>query len=423
MKKKSAGIIFIGILATAFFGCSKFKVGSFVMPSWNTQLSAPIFDRTYTLGEILYKDSIVVSNGDTTFITPLGPASEFTLFSAKPTNGTTFAGKLTLGADSASYSVIDPSILVGQSAPVPPMPAHSATLMPALPFGNFDYASVASGILRITVKNECPASLLFQNGIDVVDSSNGQWIFNIPIPGDSLAPNQSYTVSKSLAGIVIPNDPELRFTYSSPGSASPQTYSTDTLLTVSFTSSDIIASSVSGAVHLKDPVAIPSDTVSFNLGDFGKEFSGPATFGDSTKLTLNFNLTDGFPLLMHLSVVPSSKSVVDPSPDSAVVEEMIYPGQSNSVCFGPDLVSALNKYSASYQRIPDEFIFSGYVIVNPGPPYANGTISENDKVDGTGIVSVPFDVGIASAVIADTTKSHGELAPAISDSATASKLA
>jgi hypothetical protein len=385
-------------------GCSKLKVGSFVMPSWDTQLAAPMFNRAYTLQEILWKDSTLVSHGDTTFIEPVGSIGTFSLFRTQPLGKALFAGKLKIDSSSSNYAEVDSLLPVGQTIPaVPSIPQRKAFLFPDLPFQNFSSATISNGTLTVTIRNSYPATIDFNDGLDIMDSSNNQIILNIPIAA-SLAPNQTYTTTQSLAGYTFPNNLVVSFVYSSPGSNVPAEIQSDTLISISLRLSESIASSIKGEVHLKDPIDIPADTEKVDLGDFKTKFSGGIIFSDSTKLRLKINLTGGFPSFVHLVLIPSNDNVYGGPVDSAIVEQIIYPGsQTNVVSFGPDFVRAVNRYSEAYHVIPNEFIMSGYVIVNPGPTYASGTITDKDSVTGTGTVILPFDLAINNATFTDTT--------------------
>lgn len=574
--RKRIPVLYVIVSLLTFWGCSKFKVGSFVMPTWDTQFSAPIFSRTYTLGEILSKDTTMVSNGDTTFIRNIWPVSVFSLFRTQQINATSIGANLKIGdvpqtnaaqspgdftisdPSPTHYALTNPALPVGTTVPVlQSTPSQAESLSPDFPFSQFNSATMSGGNLHISIRNGYPASLSFSNGIDVVDASNNV-IFNIPIPGNSLGPNQVDTINKPLAGIILStNTPSVSFTYSSPGSATPVTFQSDTLMTVTFSligvkvssasaivpkQPDIVISqsivltdgnkvisanidngnlnlnvtnefnlpvpthlvinslvnqngsltkdfnltaagtpgssyqeiislagyqlsmadaggnptdslhytvtaqvpgssgqfvdiattdsvkatfnltglqfsSFTGEVHLKNPVGIATDTQKVNLGDFRSKFNGAVTFSDSTTLVMKINMSSGFPFLMHLSLIPrnsSSNAVIN---DSLTVNQMIYPNQPNYITLGPDFVNVLNSFTASSSSLPDEFIISGNVTVNPGPPYAIGTVSMNDEVEGTGTITMPFDLGITNAHYSDSTNK-----PVITDSSTSSKL-
>ncbi len=575
MKK---GVLYASItaMALAMIGCSKYKVASFVMPSWDTQLSAPLFNRTYTLEEILNKDSVIVSGGDTAYLDPSGPSGLFELSKSQQINEIRIGDRLRIKGvgltstaqspgdfliDSpppANFVEVDPSLPVGATVPVPAIsPPKSISLPPDHPYNNFRSATVSSGYLETTLHNGYPATINFQNGIDVEDSL-GNVLLNVPVPGNSIAPGMTIVDTVSLAGVTLPDNPRAVFTYSSPGSGgTPRTFQSDTLMGIvfnlikvrvsaanakippqppvvknerlrladsnmvqsaaidsgymgisvtnqfpfsapihlvinslkdqagtpltldftlnsagtagstyrqevslqgytlemadaggnptdtvrytvtadipgsgnqfvdistsdsiksSFIVSELKFSSFTGVVHLSAPIAIAPDTQAVNLGQFRNSFSGAITYSDSTKLVLDLHKIGGFPWLVHLKLIPSSSTLGPYPADSAVVEQVVYPNQMNIITLGPALVNALNSFSAQTRTMPDRFIITGYVTVNP--TLTEGTIQSGDLMSGTAALTMPLDIGISDGVYIDTTKT-----PIISDSSTAAKMA
>lgn len=573
MKK---GVLYASVIAIVFaiVGCSKYKVASFVMPSWDTQFSAPLFNRTYTLQEILHKDSVIVSGGDTTFLESSGSSGMFQLFKSQPVNDVTIGDNLKINGLNPTYVSQSPSDFAldspptihyvetpaglpskGTTAPVPPIPATSADLSPDSPFQNFTSATISSGDLQVTIHNGYPATMNFPDSLRVRNSSGAE-LFPVVIPGDSVPANGTVVVTQPLDGKTLPNNPNLFFTYSSPGSPTSQTYESDTLigfsfdllnikvssanakippqppvirnkgmhltdsnmvqsasldsgfmsitvtnqfpfsapihlvisslrdqtgnpLTLDFTldsagtagsthkedvplqgynlemadangnptdtvrytvtaeipgsggqfvdisTSDSVKSSFTisqlkfsafkGVVHLSNPIKILPDTQTVSLGDFRDKFSGTITYSDSTKLVMDLQKTGGYPWLVEIKFIPSSSTLNLPPVDSAVVTGMVYPNQINIIRVGPALVSALNNYSSLRQVVPDRFVISGHVIVNP--TYVEGTIQKGDVMTGTAALTMPLDLGLKNAVYIDTTKT-----PVINDSSTAAKM-
>lgn len=571
------GVLYASVMAIVFalIGCSKYKVASFVMPSWNTQLSAPLFNRTYTLQEILSKDSAMVSDGDTTYLAPSGPSGLYELSRSQPINSVSMGDQLLVNgvgptrtsqgpADYAidspnpiHYAQVNPSLPVGSNVPAPAIsPPVTTTVPPDQPFNNFTSATFSSGELQATVHNGYPATMVFQDSIKVEDAS-GNTLLYIPIPGDTLAPGQTTTQNVSLANTTLPNNPQLVMTYSSPGSGGTLvTFQSDTLMAITFNvinahvkaanaiipqqppvvhherikladsnmvqtasidsgymnisvdngfpfsapiqvvvnslkdpsgnpltldftlgaagtpgssyqqdvslqgytlemadaygnptdtvrytvtaeipgsggqfvnisvadsvqSSFVISttrfSSFTGVVHLNHSVKVSPDTQVVNLGDFRNKFSGIITYSDSTKLILDIRKTGGFPWLVHLKFIPSSSKLNLPPVDSVVVEQLVYPGRVNIIRLGSALVNVLNNYSSQTQTMPDKFVISGYVIVNPTS--TDGTITISDVMNGTATLTMPLDLGISKGLFSDTTKT-----PVIKDSSTAANM-
>lgn len=278
MKK---GVLYTSIVAVflSMIGCSKYKVASFVMPTWDTQFSAPLFDRTYTLGEILSKDSVKITNGDTTFLRAEPPSYVFTLLRTQNLNGVSVGDNLKIGSVPTTYAAesrndfsidppptihyaeTDPTLPVGQSVPVPAIPSKTVNLNPDQTFQNFTSATISGGSLVVTLYNGYPAAIDFQNGIDVVDASNNTLV-NIPIPGNTLAANQTQSDTISLAGVTLPNDPRAAFIYSSPGSGTtPHTFQSDTLVGISFDLVNIQVSSANAIIPKQPDIVINKSIV------------------------------------------------------------------------------------------------------------------------------------------------------------------
>lgn len=571
------GVLYASIVAItlAMVGCSKYKVASFVMPTWDTQFSAPIFNRTYTLAEILSKDSVQVANGDTTFLRAEPPDYVFTLFRTQNLNADSVGNNLkiasvpTTTADQspsdfqinspppANYSLVDPTLPVGVTGPVPAIPSRADTLDPDFPFNNFKSITFAAGTLTVTLHNGYPTPITFgSNGLIVRDASNNQ-IFNIPVSPNPLAAGQTVVLTHPLDGNTLPNNPRVSFTYSA-ASAASGTFQSDTILAMSFDLSnmrasqavavvpkqepysinksitltdgnkvstadikngtltltvsngfevpdtidlvlkslvsqtnpndtlsrhfvlqplqsnfvlpidlagyklvmsdqfgnptdsiryratatspgsralpdsfvtvstsqsvhsdfnltDLQLSTFTGEVHLKNPINITPYTQSVDLGDFAKKFSGQITFGPNTQLELDVNGI-GFPCVAHITMIPGSSNSSLPPVDSAVVNSVIYPGP-NKIILGQSFVNALNGFTQVRKTIPDQFIIGGNLTVNPSPYTTTGTVTDTDKVTGTGTISMPFNLGIVNATYADTTTQA-----VITDSATAAKL-
>lgn len=244
------------------------------MPSWDTQFSVPLFDRTYTLQEILKKDSLIISNGDTAYLEPSSESGLFEFSQSQqikdvkvgdqikikgigPTSSAQSPGSFSIESPPpAHFAEVDQSLPVGSTVPVPAIsPPKSSSLYPDSPFNNFTSATISSGYLQATLHNGYPATMTFQNGIDVEDSS-GNVLLNIPMPGDSLAPDRTVVDTISLAGITLPNNPRAVFTYSSQGSGgTPRTFRSDTLVSISFNLIDVTVSAANAKIPPQPPAS------------------------------------------------------------------------------------------------------------------------------------------------------------------------
>ncbi len=295
-------------------GCSKYKVSSFVMPSWNTQLSAPLFDRTYTLGELLSKDTSMVSNGDTTSIRTIWPVNAFELFKTQALAGDTVGNNLEIGSiptfavaegqndftvsdpPALQYASYDRAITPGSVAFVPPLPKMKRTLVPADSFPNFENATLSSGTMTIVLYNDYPAPTDFVNGLNFTDAFGND--VNIPIPGNSIPPAGTVTLIRSLVGLTVSNRPIITFTDSSKGENSPAVLKSDTLLTMSATLSNLRASQAYAIIPAQNPIRISRTTT---LSDNNKVQSAGIQKG-----TLSVTIVNDYEMSVPLRIVVPS---------------------------------------------------------------------------------------------------------------------
>lgn len=202
------GIITFSIIVSllAFFGgCSKFKVNSFVAPIWDTQFSAPLFDRTYTLGEILYKDS--------TYLYTTPPSNVFSIFTSQDIAGIPVAGNLEIASvpalnasqvlgnftinspDSIHYGILN-KLPANTNGPVPQFQTDTV-ISPRDAFSNYKSATISNGILQVVIHNGYPAPIYFENGsIYLLDANNNP----LSIPIDTIQVNSTAVADLPLRG-------------------------------------------------------------------------------------------------------------------------------------------------------------------------------------------------------------------------------
>jgi hypothetical protein len=273
------GLVVFALMFLAFWGCSKFKVANFVAPVWDTQFSMPIFDRTYTLGEILYKDSTLVLNGDTTYLQTYPNSNMYFLERSQEIKGIQIGTYLSMSAvpdvnvsgvlnsftidspDSVHYSVPYPNgITQGQTLPVPAIPATHVENGPDNDqgFANYDSATISKGELSIKIHNGYPATVYFQGSeINLLDAHGGP----LPIPLDSIQANDTYETTLSLEGRVLTNKPVISFTYSSDGVSGNQTYQSTSLLSFAMGFSELEVSHAHAIVPPQTPIEVDTSLV------------------------------------------------------------------------------------------------------------------------------------------------------------------
>jgi|GEM_PF-885636 len=568
--QKSHIVSLLLLLLVLFGGCTRKFPSTFVMPKWDTQLSAPIFNHTYTLGELLGKDTVLVSNGDTTFIRSMWSSGILAVSKDQRINSTRVGANLkieSIPAVNVAQSlgtfdinpplpigflmklskIIDTTGIIGRKVPAPPISGISDTLKPTSGFDQFKQVTISSAQLQYSVFNGYAAKISLPNGLVIADSLNNP-LLTIRVPGDTLGAYQSYSTTQQISNLNMPYNPHVILKVSSPGSTTPVTIRSDTLVALNFSlqnikvtsavakipsqspvvidrriglvdSNKIISASIqsgtlsisitnrfdissqvqltiwglksstgvpltinvpldrvgnklnpnpgstysnqislanytldlrdnngnptdsihytinatipgssgqyvqistsdsiyatlglsnlqigslTGIVHLKNPISIPTDTQNIDLGDFRRKFNGSVRFSDSTQLALKIYLSGGFPFRAHLSIVPRNSTTNSNFSDSAVVDQVLNPGpQGNVIILGHSFVNILNSFTGASGNLPDQLVISGSIIVNPY--YNVGTITSSDSVYGTASILLPFDLGITQATYSDST--------------------
>lgn len=309
------------ILFLLFFaiGCSREFLQKFVMPTWDTNLSMPLFDHTYTLSDIVGGDSVLSSgSGGTTYAQPiwstgtLATSNDMKLapvtfgnclkISAPPAaNVVHQLGIFDVGSTSSATFLLDVGDLLGSNSIVgriiipPPIQSMKYTSDPSSSFNQFKTVTISSAELSVTVENGFCATINFPDGLSIEDSA-GNTLLSVPIPGNSLQPYQSYSTKESIANITFPNNFKLSASISSPGGQSPVLVKSDTLILITVKLNNIKASSAMTIIQPQAPVVI----------------EGMLGFPDSDKVEhagvdsglVNISFTNGFdlPCSVHLAV-------------------------------------------------------------------------------------------------------------------------
>ncbi|HUI29178.1 MAG TPA: hypothetical protein VLX91_03095 [Candidatus Acidoferrales bacterium] len=310
MKKGIVLLCFVGSLL-AFWGCSKYRVGKFVMPTWDTQFSAPIFNRTYTLGEILYKDSVKVFDGDTTHIYTTPPIDAFTISGFKQISGVQIGTDLGINAvppvtqtqtltnfkidanDSLNYTVANP-VPSGTTGPVPAIPPTTTSLSPDHFFTNYNSATLSNGLLHISITNGYPATINFDSGsVNLLDASgNPLPVFGHPL---SLAPNGGrFDTVLNITGRTLSSHPQISLTYNSPGGGT-STYQSNNLLNIFVGFLDLRVSSANAIIPPQNPIIINQAIVLVDLNKFIK--------ADIQSGSFTLSMRNDLPLTLPVQIV------------------------------------------------------------------------------------------------------------------------
>jgi hypothetical protein len=383
MKKRIILFSVFGALL-AVWGCSKFKVEKFVAPSWDTQFAAPLFDRTYSLYEIFYKDSTSVSGGDTTFLHLSPSTNVYTISRTQAIKGIPVGDNLKISGspsfsaaqspgnftiqspDSINYTVPYPNGLTRGTVLNPVVPAIPATTVDQTPntqFAKYNTATISNGKLRVTIHNGYPATVTFANGsINIVDASTGN---PIPLNINSIGPNGTFDSTYSLNNHTLTNKPTIHFIYSSPGANNSATLQSDNLLTIFMGFTTLTVSSANAIVPPQPPIYV---NVAAKMGSETEVDSANVSSG-------GINLTLGNDFNMDLPVTLVFKDIFSQNnPTDTLKKQYVLPAHGN-----PPLPTQFIDLTGYQLRMIDK---SG----NPGDSLhmqviINGMNSNNQYVD------------------------------------------
>jgi hypothetical protein len=269
--KKGMILFFTAFSLFAFWGCSKFKVAPFVMPSWDTQFSAPLFDRTYTLREILYKDTLLndthldtnsmglykISRTQSIAGIPVG--DNLQIEASAQVSAAQSPGDFTVvSPDSVNYTVAYPngaSKGTKLSPIVPPIPSQTETVSPLGTFSKYKSATISKGELYVTIHNGYPAPVNFDSGsINILDASGKPLPLNI----HSIGANETFDTTYQLPERTLTNNPSIHFVYSSPGLRDTATLQSSNLLSIFMGFTTLTISSATAIIPPQNTIYLES---------------------------------------------------------------------------------------------------------------------------------------------------------------------
>lgn len=224
-------------LVIFLYGCFE-KPSEPVLPTWDIDLTVPIFNRTFTLGELVEKD--------TTYF-KIGSGNQIYYSTSQELKATKVGDNLKIPDISTSastqlgnFEVKDPGtisakISVGQIFPglsnVPPgnyvIPSNSpgqtiSTNFTA--FDNFQSITFDGGVLKVTVTNGLPVPLQFPGGLKIYAQSNPSTPIITLFVNDTIGANSQKTAEADLSGKTLPANLGFTVTILSPGSGGSSVY-------------------------------------------------------------------------------------------------------------------------------------------------------------------------------------------------------
>jgi hypothetical protein len=237
MKRKI--LLLFGIPFFIFLsGCFE-KPSEPVLPTWDVDLTVPILDKTFTLGELVEKDTtylkvgagnqIYYSTSEKLDATKIGDNLKISDIS---TSAATKLGNFEIknpGTISASIKAYD--IFPSLSSNLPPgnyivpsnAPGQTVTTN-FTAFDNFQQVTFDGGVIKVTVNNGLPVPLQFPNGLAIYNSNDLTTPILTLFENTTINANSELTATADLAGKTLLANLSLKVTVLSPGSGGQQVY-------------------------------------------------------------------------------------------------------------------------------------------------------------------------------------------------------
>jgi|GEM_PF-1746112 hypothetical protein len=210
--------LYIVILAFISFQCLP-KFDEPVAPQWDTQLTLPIMDTSYTLADLITKDTSVIKIDSAT--------KEILYKTSSPANPSTVGDALIIHPESTPpiemqigpFRVQTPNefsntIQIFDTIPAPPPPFPDTMTLPArdtsfmqqlATFSEFEFVKIASGSIRLKIKNNLPVAISFPEPVRITNVEGGTSVASFSalgtiLPGDSAVAfeNLNDTIKNSL---------------------------------------------------------------------------------------------------------------------------------------------------------------------------------------------------------------------------------
>jgi hypothetical protein len=295
--------VFFGLL---FSGCFD-KPPDPVAPRWDVGLTAPISAKSYTLEDLVNKDTSILQIGSRNQIiykaNGLSTASAVgDLFSLAPQTATTRArlGPISIGMFAPlTLPIPVPGLTAGQ--PLPPLVRAS---LPAtgITITQFESVTIKSGTLYATIRNNLPVAVTIDSVITIRDDG-GAILLPLSFPDPRIPPGGSQTISTDLAGRTVPKRVTIaNVSISEPGGG---TVPSGDLLTATLTSTNVVATSVVLS-SIPPQILMDNSTFSMPFQDSSKVRevgirSGTLTLNVRSAVDLNMLFKARFPQLLRTS--------------------------------------------------------------------------------------------------------------------------
>lgn len=259
-----------GLLGIALSTLNCFKEPlSPVLPTWDVTATFPLGARTYTLGELIAKDTTLLKRGEGSAISfsktaPVAPAyvNDYLVLNPKDTAVQFHIGAFRVSCPPQRRTISIPWLPQGQTVPVPDTTMQFADIQSTIE--EFEFITIKSGTISLTIDNNLPVVLEVPSPIRLIDF-DGRLIATFvfpPIPG-----NSSRTAWDDLADKTFSNDYRMTgLQFHTPGSQTPVTIPTGDLLVVTLSTNDLRAREATMAFIPAQHIA-DNDTAKLRIDD------------------------------------------------------------------------------------------------------------------------------------------------------------
>jgi hypothetical protein len=316
--KAGAGTLSLLALAGSSFDCMNKPLAP-VAPTWETQMTAPVSAKSYTLADLIGRDSSLIG------IAPGGTQLFYaTTFQADPTyvgnllslSPVSCSSQIALGAfavpgTSSTLPITLPgTIPVGVTAPITPMTLALPPMAGSLT--GLDSVTFQSGTLELRLRNNLPVAVTVEGPVTLADASGRQCgTFDFSANGP-IQPGTESVASFDLSGVFLTHTISITgVTLSEKGSATPLAIPADNLIVATFVANNpVVRSAV--VTELPPDIAAKNVTASLAVTDSNlvKELtvkSGTMTLHIQNALPVNANFT----YAIHQLQTPSGADFTD----------------------------------------------------------------------------------------------------------------
>jgi hypothetical protein len=248
---QSSGTLYGGAAKAIMTGCALFSLNCFqdplpaVAPQWDVAVTVPVSRRTFTLQDMVEKDSsLLKASGDNQIVYSTSMQAPSTTVGDQITiKSLNASSTVQLGNFGVSVSAIDvpigvPAFAGGYTGIVPP----GTFTVPDIPgvVGTGVDLTLVSGSARLTLRNVSPVALSVTTPVTATNSQGASITFAFP---DPIPAGASYTAVADLSGKVIASDEKLTgISLSTPGSGVQSVTMPGAPLLATLTPVDMVAS-------------------------------------------------------------------------------------------------------------------------------------------------------------------------------------